>query len=313
MRQASGPRRVVVLGGGHGVASVLGAVRDRGFDLTVIVTVADDGGSSGELRRRWGGPAVGDMRRSVIALAGEDGAPARAFARRLRINRLGEHPLGNLVLHSLADAFGDLESAGAWLCGELGVGACILPATTEPISLLADTEAGRVRNESVITRTSSRIRRLRFDPERPQVPRAGIDAIEHAEWVVLGPGSLYTSVLAVAALPDIRHALASSPAQVLWICNLEPDQHETAGMTAADHLAALRSHGVRVDSVLYDSQAELHLEPSQLIAERVGATACPLRSSLPGLHDRVLLAEALDHIFRGTGERVTARGCTFSV
>jgi uncharacterized cofD-like protein len=296
-------RRVVLLGGGHGVSSVLRAVRGRRLELTVIVTVADDGGSSGQLRRQWGGPAVGDMRRILIALAGEEAVPARAFARRLTINRLGEHPLGNLLLGSLAGAFGDLELASAWLCGQLGVSARVLPATTGPVSLIAETDGGVVRNESAITTTDRRIRRLGFDPDRPKVPAAVIESIDRADWVLLGPGSLFTSVLAVCALPDIVAALTQTSGRVLWICNLQPDEYETSGMTAADHLHTLHRHGVRVDAVLYDPQADLKLAPHEVAVGRPVAVACPLRSRTPGLHDPVLLGEALDKLFGGRERR----------
>jgi uncharacterized cofD-like protein len=291
--------RVAILGGGHGVASVLGALRAHELALTVIVTVADDGGSSGELRRRWGSPAVGDMRRSLAALTGESASFARALDAPVTMARFGRHPLGNLVLCSLAKAFGDLESAGEWLTGALGVGARVLPATTQEVSLIAASGDDVVRGESAIGAARSRIELLSFEPPEPAVPRSVVEAISEAGWVILGPGSLFTSVLAVGALPDVRAALSSSAARVVWICNLEPQIPETAGMSAADHLNTLRSHGVRVDAALFDPAAPLHFTPAELEGIDIPALAYPLVGPVSGTHDPVLLAAALDDLFSG--------------
>jgi uncharacterized cofD-like protein len=290
-------RRIVVLGGGHGVASVLHAVRDDPLELTVIVTIADDAGSSQELRRRSGGPAFGDMRRSLSALAGEESVLGRAFARPLTINRLGRHPLGNLVIRSLVEAFGDVETATAWLGGQLGISARVLPASIEPVRLLAETGDELIRGKAAIVAARVPILRLRFEPEHPESPPAALEAIERADWILLAPGSLFTSTLAATALPEVASAIAGTSSRVLWICNLEPELRETAGMTAIDHLAALRSHGVRVDIGLYDPGARLHFTPQQLALERLPALPRQLRAPEPGQHDPELLREALHELF----------------
>jgi uncharacterized cofD-like protein len=288
--------RVVVLGGGHGVAAVLTALRRLETDLTVIVTVADDGGSSGELRRKWGSPAVGDMRRSLIALMGEKAVLARALAAPVTIARFGRHPLGNLLLCSLTRAFGDLQTASAWWTRELGLSARVFPATTEQVTLIAEAEGQLIRGESAIGAALGRIDGLGFDPQRPDVPPSALEAIVQADWVLLGPGSLFTSVLAVCALPAVTSALAVTPANVLWLCNLEPQYPETAGMSAADHLAALRHHNVRVDTVLYDPAAPLHFTRPELGAADLPGLAYPLLGR-PGRHDSVLLSAALQQLF----------------
>ncbi len=289
--------RVTVIGGGHGIESVLRALRDDACDLTVIVTMADDGGSSGELRRRGGGPAVGDLRRALIALTGDDVALARAFARSLTIERLGHHPLGNLMIRSIADAFGDLETASDWLAGQLGARGRVLPATVASVSLLAEAGSEMVHGESAVGTANARIRRLRFSPENPRVSTTALDAIARADWVLLGPGSLFTSVLAVGALPDIAAALMATSAKVVWICNLEAQRGETGGMGAWSHLTAIRRHGVRVDTVLFDPTAELHFTPQQLARARVEGISRPLRSGQPGVHDQALLRLALQDLF----------------
>lgn len=303
-----------MLGGGHGLTAVLSALRDRSAELTAIVTVADDGGSSGELRRRREGPAVGDMRRALISLADQDAALARAFARPLSIECLGRHPLGNLVIRSVTDAFGDLEQASEWLGAQLGISGRVLPASAEPVSLLAEAEGRIIRGEQAIGMSRMKIRRIRFSPERPAVPSASCERIREADFVFLGPGSLFTSVLATCALPDIAAALARTAAHVVWICNLQPEAIETAGMTAYDHLAALRRHRVRLDAVLYDPAAKLHFDPEQLAVRGYQPLAHPLRSAQSGAHDPALLRDALEQLFARPGpmEPVAARGLSSS-
>ncbi|MGA2926076.1 MAG: gluconeogenesis factor YvcK family protein [Solirubrobacteraceae bacterium] len=297
--------RVAILGGGHGIASVLRALRDYDdYELTAVVTVGDDGGSSGELRRRNGGHAVGDMRRSLLALSGDDVALARALAQPVTLHRFGRHPLGNLVIRSLATALGDLEAASGWLAVQLGAGGRVLPATLDPVSLIAEAGGELIRGESAIGAANARIRRLRFSPERPRVPTAALAAIADADWVLLGPGSLFTSVLAVSAVPDVASALRATSATVAWVCNLERQHAETSEMSAPSHLAALRRHGVRVDLVLHDPSAELHFTPRQLARARVPAIARPLAGALPGVHDPDLLALALGDLFDGSPHAV---------
>lgn len=289
--------RFVVLGGGHGTSAVAKALRTTAAELTLIVTIADDGGSSGVLRRRLGGPAVGDMRRSMIALSGEDTLVGRTLTRPLTLGRFGTHPLGNLVLHSLADAFGDLEAGAVWLEQQIGLDAQILPATIEPVSLLARTDDERViRGESEIGRCTSPIRRLCFEPRYPASPCAAVTAIAEADCVLIAPGSLFTSTLATVALPDLAAALATTPATVVWLCNLAPGRGEGARLTGAEALAALRAHGVRVDAVLHDPDAPLHLTATDVDGEDVHVLAHSLRSAEPGVHDPDRLRVALDEL-----------------
>ena len=128
------------------------------------------------------------------------------------------------------------------------------------------------------------------------MPKATCESIDQADIVFLGPGSLFTSVLAVSALPDVAATLARTAARVVWICNLEPEAIETAGMTARDHLAALRRHGVRVDAVLYDPGAKLHFEAERLACEGLEPLPRFLRSIHQGVHDPALLSMALEEI-----------------
>jgi uncharacterized cofD-like protein len=288
--------RVAVLGGGHGVAAVLSALRDAPIELTAIVTTADDGGSSGDLRRRFGGPAVGDLRRSLIALSDGTNLLATVMSRPLQ-TRYGRHPVGNLLIQSLMDSLGDLESSSRWLGQWLGISGCVLPASVEPVRLLADTGDRLIAGESAIGDAADRIVRLRFDPQWPRTPFAAVQAIQGADWVLLAPGSLYTSTLATSALPQIVSALARTPARVLWLCNLDPGRGETVGMTAEDHLTALRAHGVRVDGVLYDPDAKLHFDAPALARNRLVGFAHSLQAGRFPVHDPSLLGAVLESLF----------------
>ena len=304
--------RIVVLGGGHGLASVLSALGDRAGELSVIVTVADDGGSSGALRQRGAGPAVGDLRRSLVTLSGEEMVLGRALDRPITVNRLGCHPLGNLMILSIAEAFGDLTRATEWLGTRLGISSRVLPASAEPVCLVGEADGELIYGETAIG-ARSRVRRLRFVPEWPAVPPAVVEAIERADLCLLAPGSLFTSVIATSALPTVASALSRTAARVVWICNLEPDAIETADMAGHDHLAALRRHGVRVDAALFDPRAELHLDARQLEDDHVQPMPRPLKGPRRGVHDQRLLRAAIgellsadDDAAMGAGDSATA-------
>ena len=276
----SGPLQnwVAVLGGGHGLAA---ALRDDGAELTAIVTVADDGGSSGELRRRTGGPAVGDLRRSLVALGDGEVALTRAFNLPLTVDRLGRHPLGNLLILSLASAFGDLEKASEWLCERLGIGAVVLPATIEPVSLVADAGGKLIHGESAIGATRAKLRRLHFSPARPTVPDAVPAAIEHADWVLLAPGSLFTSVLAASALPDVARALRAP--RRLW-CGSVTSTRTRSRQRAWQPAITLRSCAATVFGSMRRSTIRAQSCTSKLSSSRVKVSRrFPARSAPTGL------------------------------
>jgi uncharacterized cofD-like protein len=269
---------------------VLRALRDHDGDLTVVVAVVDEAGPAGEPQGDVTGAAVSDLRRSLEALTDDEVALARAIRRPLKIDRLGRHPLGNLVIQSLASGFGDLGQASAWLGEQLGIAGSVLPATIEPVRLVR--EAGPPPMGDAASGSRPPNDWIRFIPERPAVSPVVLDAIKHSQWVLLAPGHLFHSVLAATAIPDTASALRDTPARVLWICNLEPERDETA----SDHLLAFRRLGVRVDAVMYDPGATLHFVPGQLANQGVEALPRRLRGSKPGRHDRALLRRALKEL-----------------
>jgi uncharacterized cofD-like protein len=247
---------VVALGGGHGLATTLRALRHYAGRITAVVTVADDGGSSGRLRESIGVPAPGDLRRCLEALSDHCGLWGRVFSYRFEAGELEGHALGNLVLAGLAAATGDFAVALEEAARMVGAVGTVLPATAEPVTLKADI-AGRevVGQVQLAYSDQGPISSISVVPADASPPAAVLEAIDQADQVVLGPGSLFTSVLAVAVVPGIREALAARSGGRIYVSNLRPQIPETAGFGAADHLAALRRHGVVVDVVVRDPAA----------------------------------------------------------
>lgn len=298
-RQSRSSRAIVVLGGGRGLACVLKALRDQNADLTVIVSIANDQESQELPSAR----AVEDLRRSLEALTGEEGALLRAISRPLTIGRLGEEPLGNLVLGSVASAFGDYGTASRWLGEKLGIAGAVLPATTQPVLREIEPLAEGLPDAPSVS-PGHELKRVRFASDQIETPAAAISAIEEARWVLLAPGSLYRSMLSTAAVPEVACALSRTPGQVVWIASVAPGSRETAGMAGVDYLRALRLHAVRVDVVLHDPAAALRFDASVLASYGVRSVARPLRSRRDhALHDPAMLRAALEEMI---GPRVNA-------
>jgi uncharacterized cofD-like protein len=281
----TGPR-VVALGGGHGLAATLQAARRYAGEVTAVVSVADDGGSSGRLRDALGIPAPGDIRRCLVALAEPSSLWAATFEHRFDAGELEGHAVGNLVIAGLAAAAGDFVTALDEAGRLLGAVGRVLPATTTPVVLKATAASGEVQGQVAVARTG-RIVEVGLVPPDPTTPQAVLDAVAGADQVVLGPGSLFTSVLAAAAVPAIREALAATAARKVYVCNLRPQVPETEGYDVAAHVEALTAHGVDVDVVLCDSAAvDVGLLRTPCVERRLG------RADGSG-HDPVELAAAL--------------------
>ena len=251
----SGPR-VVAVGGGHGLAASIEAVRHYAGHVTAVVSVADDGGSSGRLREALGISPPGDIRRCLVAMGDSGSLWARAFEHRFEAGELQGHSLGNVVIAGLTATAGDFLSAIDAAARLVGVGDTdrVLPATEAPVVLEAEGENGTVRGQlAVATGTAAgRIKRVSVVPADAATPAPALEAVAGADQVVIGPGSLFTSVLAALAAPDLKAAVAATPARRVYVCNLGPEVPETAGYDAAGHVEALLHHGVEVDVVLCD-------------------------------------------------------------
>jgi uncharacterized cofD-like protein len=248
---SSGPS-VVALGGGHGTAVTLRAARRYAGLLTAVVSVADDGGSSGRLSELLNVVALGDMRKCLVALAAEDSDLARAFERRYDEGELAGHALGNLVLAGLVEATGGLVEGVAAAARLLGAVGDVLPATEERVVLKAEADQGEVAGQ-VAVMAAGNIHTVSLVPGDARPPRLATERIMAADQVVIGPGSLFTSVLAAAAVGGIAEAVARTRGQRVYVCNLHPQLPETAGFDVAAHITALARHNVAVDVVLCDS------------------------------------------------------------
>lgn len=261
---------VVVVGGGHGCSRSLTALRRLDVARTAVVTVADDGGSSGRLRRDHDVVALGDLRMAMLALAtdraGHDASTTIAALARRRFARgeLAGHSLGNLLLLGLLEEHeGDLDAALATFGALLGVDGKVLPVTHEPVTLMAETDAGTVAGQAAVA-TAPRIHHVRLDPPTASLAPGVAEAVASADLVLLGPGSLYTSVLPVLLVPGMADAMRSTSARVVLVGNLREQPGETEGMDLADHAEALHHHveALRIDVVLAHERSPARAVPA---------------------------------------------------
>jgi uncharacterized cofD-like protein len=290
-------RRVVALGGGHGTAVTLRALSSFCDDIVAIVSVADDGGSSGRLRELLGVPALGDLRKCLVALA-PDSPLSHAMEVRYQEGELAGHVLGNLLLAGLVDAAGDLVDGIDEAHRLLACRGRVLPATTTAVTL--QTRVGeRIAIGQVAVGSEAGIEDVALMPATAPSPPAALEAIADADQIVIGPGSLYTSVIAAAIAPEILAALNESPAQKVYVCNLRPQDPESAGHSVHDHLEALFRHGVPVDLVLCDlSQGMVLGVPPRRVVEW----------ELAGRNGKVHDPEKLAHALRRAFERGSSGG-----
>lgn len=275
------PIRVVAAGGGTGLPRVLAGLaagvepdEDRLVDVTAIVTTADDGGSSGALRRAYGVPAAGDVRNCLVALAAGANPLAVVFQHRFEgEGGLAGHTVGNLVLTALAQRLGDFGLAVAAAGRLLGARGHVLPGSAEPVELVASLDDGRVvRGERAIARAGSRVREVRL--ARPvDAPAEAVQAVLGADLVVLGPGSLYSSVLASLLARGMAEALRATAATRVLVVNLFTQQGETDGYTASDHVCAILEHLGDVVDVALVQRAPL---PGGLVAAQAARGAHPV-------------------------------------
>ncbi|GEL97367.1 gluconeogenesis factor YvcK family protein [Cellulomonas terrae] len=258
---------VVALGGGHGLSASLSALRLMTDRITAVVTVADDGGSSGRLRNELGVLPPGDLRMALSALC-DDSDWGRTWRDVLQhrfssSGDLDQHAVGNLLIVALWELLGDTVEGLDWVGRLLGARGRVLPMAAVPLRIEADVvdDAGtstRVVGQSAVAVTTGRISQVRLEPSDPPACPEAVSAIEAADWVVLGPGSWYTSVLPHLLVPGLRDALHRTSARTIVTLNLASGESgETAGMRADQYLEVLHSHApeLRVDAVVADPSA----------------------------------------------------------
>lgn len=279
--------RVVAFGGGHGLAAALGAWRRITPRLTAVVTVADDGGSSGRIRRELPVLPPGDLRMALNALAGP-GDQERTLAALLQhrfggTGGLAGHSVGNLLLTGLVELHGgDTVRALDELATLLGCHGRVLPMADVPLDLVAHVEpvdrddhaeVRTIRGQVAIATTPGHVRDIRLSPADPPVNQAVLDAIAEADVVSLGPGSWYTSVLPHLLVPQLRAALAGTRARVVVVLNLEPQPGETDGFSPEEHVSVLQAHlgGVPLHSVIADAESVVDRRGLLSAVSRCGA------------------------------------------
>jgi uncharacterized cofD-like protein len=311
--------KVVALGGGHGLYASLSALRRVTADVTAIVTVADDGGSSGRLRREFGVLPPGDLRMALAALCGDDewGTTwSQVVQHRFGGDgELGGHSMGNLLIAALWDLLGDPVAGLDWVARLLRVTGRVLPMAAVPLEIVASVSGldpaavdavSVVRGQAEIAVTPGQVRSITLRPSDPPAVPEAITAIGDADWIVFGPGSWFTSVLPHLLVPSLASALATTRARRVVALNLVAQPGETDGFSPHRHLEVLADHApaLAVDVVLADrgavagSEAELEkaaglLHGSVLLADV--ATEDGAR------HDPVRLAEAYRQIFSDGG------------
>ncbi|HKE99840.1 MAG TPA: uridine diphosphate-N-acetylglucosamine-binding protein YvcK [Actinomycetes bacterium] len=300
-RGRGGSPRVVAIGGGHGLAVTLRALRLLDLEPTAIVTVADDGGSSGRLRRDLGMLPPGDLRRALLALAGRESVATALFAYRFRAGDLAGHNLGNLALAALSDLEGGFLGALAAASGLLEVRGRVLPSTLEPVRLEGLVRGEVVRGQAALARAegAAAVDRVWLVPPDPPALAAAVDAVERADVLLLGPGSTFTSVAPNLLVPGLGRALAGTRARVAYVCNLEPDVTSSRAGPAA-HLGALLAHcpGLAVPLVLCHSPAAASADGGR-DGERLGELGAAVvhadvaDTAQPARHDPDRLAAAL--------------------
>jgi uncharacterized cofD-like protein len=316
-RDGSAPR-VVALGGGHGLAASLAALRRLTPHVTAVVTVADDGGSSGRLRRELGALPPGDLRMALAALAGDDDW-GRTWARVLQhrfggTGALAGHPVGNLLLTGLAETLGDPVAALDAAARLVGATGRVLPMSVEPLEIAADVvgldgqdpeRVHRIRGQVAVATTVGRVVSVTLLPKPRACPQA-LAAVWDADLVVLGPGSWFTSVLPHVLVPDLLAALEQTPARRVVALNLAPQPGETDGFSPQQHLDVLAAHapGLRVDTVLADVDAVPDVRSLMATASALGGrlVLAPVAAGDgTARHDPERLAAAFRTVLRKTG------------
>jgi uncharacterized cofD-like protein len=310
--------KVAALGGGHGLFASLSALRRVTRQLSAIVTVADDGGSSGRLRRQFGVLPPGDLRMALAALCGDD-AWGTTWSRVVQHrftgeSELGGHAVGNMLIVALWELLGDTVQGLDWVGRLLGAHGRVLPMAAVPLDLAAEVEGadpGRpdeittVRGQVACATTRGRVRSISLVPADPPACTEATEAVRAADWVVLGPGSWFTSVLPHLMVPQLAEALHQTPARRLVALNLAPQAGETEGFSPHAHLEVLADHApqLQIDVVLADRQAAADTaDELEKAAARLGGRLVLADLAMGDgspRHDPLRLAGAFMHIFEG--------------
>ncbi|BAZ45744.1 hypothetical protein NIES4102_27700 [Chondrocystis sp. NIES-4102] len=291
-----GPK-IVVVGGGTGLSTLLRGLKEYSSNITAIVTVADDGGSSGRLRREIGVLPPGDIRNCIAALADEEELLTELFQYRFEAGTgLAGHSFGNLFLTAMSEITGDLEQAVAASSKVLAISGKVLPSTLTDVSLWAEMEDGRIiEGESNIPQAGGRIKNIGCMPANPPALPAAVTAIQEAEYIIIGPGSLYTSIIPNLLVPDISDAIANAKVPRIYICNIMTQPGETEGFSVADHIHEIDRVSKRK---LFDAVLVHRKPPSPLSLQRYALeNSHPVyldRQEIAKLNRRIVMANVME-------------------
>ena len=294
----------MVIGGGTGLSVLLRGLKEYSSNITAIVTVGDDGGSSGRIREEFGMVPVGDVRNCIVALSDREELMEQIFDYRFKQGEgLDGHSLGNLLLVAMSHLTGSFHDAVTDINEVLHIRGRVLPVTDEPITLKAilddDTE---IVGESCVSQATRPIVRLTIEPEDVQPLEEALEAIRRAEAIVLGPGSLFTSIIPNLLVDGIVDAILNSHAMKFYVCNVMTQAGETDNFTAEDHLLSLLEHGRKgiVEYILVNNHATMNREILQRYAEEGAAPVTYKKDQLELLNVRVIEADLLNeqHVLR---------------
>ena len=308
-RLGRGPK-IVAIGGGTGLSTLLRGLKAHTANLTAIVSVADDGGSSGRLRRSLNLPPPGDIRACLAALSAEEGLLTQLFHYRFREGEeLDGHSFGNLFIAALSGVTGSFQEGILDAGRVLGIRGQVLPSTAQDIVLVADKElasagkAVRVEGESRITEGPGRIHRVQIEPSDAHAYPLALQAILNADMIVIGPGSLFTSVLPNLLIPEITSAIQASKAFKIFVCNVATQLGETDHMDCCDHLTAIEAHigSTLVDLVIVNDNLDTHLPDGTEAVDPTLDGSCPVPQyaadlidpANPTRHNERVLAEII--------------------
>jgi uncharacterized cofD-like protein len=306
-RRGRGPR-IVAIGGGTGLSTLLRGLKSYSGNLTAIVTVADDGGSSGRLRRSLGLPPPGDLRNCIAALSDDEQLLTQLFQYRFPEGELAGHSFGNLFIAALAGVTGGFDSGLSEAGRVLAIRGRVVPSTLKDVELVADktpamdVRAVRIEGESRIPNLPGQIRRLHLEPDDPPAYPEAIQAILNAEMIVIGPGSLFTSVLPNLLVKDITKAIHASRAFKVYVCNVATQPGETDTFSCGQHVSALEQHVGRglIDVVLANDWMGAKLPDNlKFVEPDCQGVAAPCHTadladrSRPWRHDSTKLADEL--------------------
>ena len=305
-----GPK-IVAVGGGTGLSMLLKGIKNITNNITAVVTVGDDGGSSGRLREEMGVLPPGDIRNCIAALSNDEDLVTKLFQYRFKTGEgLEGHSFGNLFLTALCSITGDMVRAVKESSNVLSIRGRVLPSTLDDMKLVAEMEDGRIiHGESNIPEAHGKIKRLFTDPQNCKALDDVITAIRDAELIILGPGSLFTSVIPNLLIPEISHEIARSKAKKIYVCNIMTQPGETDGFSVSDHVNALIKHAGSkkiIDAVLVNDYM-----PSNLAEKNQLSGSYPVKTDYENLKklgiqvfSRKLIEDNKDGYVRHSSHRV---------